>query len=216
MSDLEGQLRAFLHEGEVPVPDVPDLVDRVAGAQRRHRRRRVAGVVAAACLIAAAGIAGTVLRGGDSTPQPATPGPSCAGVTLRTAGVSTVAGAAGPTLALVLGSGTGGDARCPIGPGTRIEIGTGADALSTTIPHGITPVRLRPGRDALLQLTWTTWCGDGPPQVRMTFSTGETTTLDLPAETETPPCATASDPAPLRFVALRTADVMSGGRPGPG
>jgi hypothetical protein len=212
MSDLEKQLRAFVREGEIPVPDVPDLAARVARAQRRHRQRRVAGVVAAACLIAGAGIAGTVLRGGDSTPQPAAPGPSCTGVTLRSAGVST--GAGERTLALVVGGGTGGDARCAIGPGTRIEVGSGevgsgGDAQSATLPPDGPRLRLRPGQDALLELAWTSWCGDPAPTVRVTFTDGSMTGLDLPADTETPGCGEPGDPAPLRVVALRTVDVQT-------
>lgn len=215
MSDLERQLRAFVREGDIPVPDVPDLAARIAGAQRRHRQRRVAGVVGAAGVVAVAAVAGVVLRGDDTTPQPAGSGPSCTGVTLRSAGVSTDA-AAGPTLALALGGGTGGHGRCPIGPGTRIDVGTGVDALTTTLPPGTPWVRLRPGEDAVLELTWATWCGDGPPQVRVTFSTGDTTTLDLPADTALPACGDPSAPASLGFVALHTVDVHPGGTPGTG
>ncbi|MDQ6523833.1 hypothetical protein RB608_09495 [Nocardioides sp. LHD-245] len=216
MSDLEKQLRAFVREGDIPVPHVPDLAARVAGAQRRHRQRRVAGVAAAVCVVAGAGVVGTMLRGGDSTPQPAAPTPSCAGVTLRSAGVSTGLGEAGPTLVLTLGGGTGGDARCPIGPGTRIDIGAGVEALTTTLAPGTPRVRLHPGQDALLELTWATWCGDGPPRVRVTFSTGDATTLDLPADTALPDCGDPSAPAPLGFVALRTIDVHPGGTAGSG
>ncbi|GAA4082674.1 hypothetical protein ACFFOS_13810 [Nocardioides kongjuensis] len=200
MSDLERQLRAFVHDGDVPVPHVPDMVERVAAGQRRHRQRRLAVVAAAACVVAGIGVAGVVLRGGhDHAPGPAA-SPACGTVTIRSVGV-------GPDeLLLVL---DGPAARpCALGQGVRITVGTGASATSTTVPATVTPVLLGVGQRAMVQSSWRNWCGEANPVARVDFPDGSTATAELGPDT--PTCTDPATASSLDFRRTQLVDVPTG------
>jgi len=207
MSDLERQLRAFVREGDVPVPQVPDLAERVVAALRRHRRRRTAGLAAAACLAAGLGTAGAVLLGDrDATaPDPAS-ARGCAGVNARAAGVQTAASADWARLLVVTLDGPT-EGSCTVGPGTEVELDAGRHRATSTIPADIAPVVLGTGQRALVQLVWGSWCESAVPAVRVRLPDGATTGVDLPADTDLPSCDGTTR---LRLVRIDPADVQSG------
>lgn len=200
MSDLERRLRAFVHDGEVPVPHVPDLLERVAAGQRRHRQRRVALVAAAACVVTGLGAAGVVLRGGDDhAPGPAA-SPACGTVTIRSVGVNT------EELVLVL---DGPAARpCTVGQGVRVTVGSGAAATSTTVPATATPLSLGVGQRALVSGSWSNWCGGASPVVRVDFPDGSRAEARL--GDGIPACTDPGSPSVLEFRRAQLVDVPTG------
>jgi hypothetical protein len=201
MSDLERRLRTFVHDGEIPVPHVPDLLERVAAGQRRHRQRQVAAA-AAACVVAGLGVAGVVLRGGhDHAPGPAA-SPACDTVTISSTGV-------GPDeLLLVL---DGPAVRpCSLGRGMRITVGSGASATSTTVPATFTPVSLGVGQHAAVHASWTNWCGEADPVARVDFADGSSAEVEL--GDSLPACTDPATPSALEFRAAQLADVQGGGQ----
>ncbi|MBM0123916.1 hypothetical protein [Pimelobacter simplex] len=211
MSDLERQLTAFVRDGDVPVPHVPDLLERVAAGQRRHRQRRVAGLVAAACVVAGLGVAGVVLRdaGDDRAPNPAA-SPACGSVTIQSTGVTTPGpdAAMAQELALVL---DGPAARpCTLGRGVRITVGSGASTTSTTVPATFTPVSLGVGQHAAVHATWRNWCGEASPVARIDFPDGSSAEARL--DHDTPACTDPATPSVLEFRTAQLADVQGGGR----
>jgi hypothetical protein len=202
MSDLERQLRAFVHDGEVPVPHVPDLLERVAAGQRRHRQRRVAVLAAATCVVAGLGVAGLVLPGQrDHAPGPAA-SPACATVTIGATGVNA------DELLLVL---DGPAARpCTVGQGVRITVGAGASATSTTVPATVTPVPLGVGQHVAVHATWLNWCGEANPVARVDFPDGSTAEMEL--GDDLPACTDPATPSVLVFRTAQLADVQGGGQ----
>lgn len=201
MSDLERELRAFVRDGDVPVPHVPDLLERVAAGQRRHRQRRVTGLAAAACVVAGVGMAGVVLSDGgdDRAPNPAA-SPACGTVTIRSVGVNA------DELALVL---DGPAARpCTLGPGVRITVGSGGAATSTTIPATVTPVPLGVGQHVAVHATWRNWCGGANPVARIDFPDGSTVEVGL--SDDLPACTDPATPSVLEFKTAQLADVQGG------
>ena len=202
MSDLERQLRAFVHDGDVPVPHVPDMLERVAAGQRRHRQRRVAVVAAAACVVAGLGVAGVALRDGrEHAPAPAA-SPACGTVTIRSTGVDP------DELLLVL---DGPAARpCVLGPGVRITVGTGTSATGTTIPATFTPVSLGVGQHAAVHASWRNWCGEASPVVRVGFP--DSSTAEVRLGDGLPACTDPATPSVLEFRTARLADVQGGGQ----
>ncbi|MBM7517329.1 hypothetical protein [Nocardioides nitrophenolicus] len=211
MSDLDKQLRDFVRDGEVPVPHVPDLVERVAAAQRRHqqRRHRAVGAALVACVAAGVGVAGVLALGPREAvdPDPAS-APACGSVTVESASVSTADTDPAParSLAILL---DGPAARaCPLGPGVRIEIGTGPTSVGTTIPAGAATVPLGVGQRAVLMLSWRNWCGGPAPVVRLRFVDGSA--VETVLDDDTPSCADPATPTALEFVAAQTMDAQPG------
>jgi hypothetical protein len=200
MSDLERQLRAFVRDGEVPVPHVPDLLERVEAGQRRHRQRRVALVAATACVVTGLGVAGVVLRGGDDhAPGPAA-SPACDTVTIGPTGVNP------DEVVLVL---DGPAARpCPVGPGVRITVGSDAAATSTTVPATFTPLSLGVGQRAMVTAAWSNWCGGANPVARIDFPDGSRAEARL--GDGLPACTDPGSPSVLEFRRAQLVDVPTG------
>ncbi|GAA3535081.1 hypothetical protein [Nocardioides daeguensis] len=211
MSELDEQLRDFVRRGAVPVPHVPDLLERVAAGQRRHRRRQVAGLAAAACVVAGLGVAGVVLRpaGHDRVPNPAA-SPACGTVTIRATGVDPGDPGTGLPGGLVLVLDGPAARTCAIGSGVRITVGTGTSATTGTIPPTFAPVSLGVGQHASVHASWRNWCGEQSPAVRIDFPDGSATESELGRDV--PACTDPATPSVLEFTTAQLTDVQGGGQ----
>lgn len=214
MNDLEKRLRDFVRDGDVPVPHVPDLVDRVADAHRRHRRRRAGGLAAAACLVAGLGVGGAAVLGDRDAvvPDPAA-ARACSTMTVEAAAVSTAVPDTGAprTLSLVLDGPVTGS--CTLGRGVRVEVAAGPTTASTTLPATVTPIDVGVGGRALVDASWRNWCGTASPTVRVTFTDGSVTEVEL--RSDTPVCTDPQAPSVLRFGSAQLVDVPIGPSEGP-
>lgn len=211
MSELEKQLRDFVRRGEVPVPHVPDLVERVAAGQRRHRQRQVAGLAAAACVVAGLGVAGVVLRP-DSHDRASNPAasPACGTVTIRATGVDPGAPDTGLPGGLVLVLDGPAARTCAVGPGVRITVGTGTPATTATVPATFAPVPLGVGQHAMVRASWRNWCGGPSPVLRIGFPDGSSAETELGPDL--PACTDPTTPSVLQFTTAQLTDVQEGGR----
>lgn len=220
MNEVEQRVQQFVREGHLPVMSQPSMLERVERGMRRQRRAKGA-VLAVASVLVVGGLAyaATSALTGDSNgssvaADPANSGPSdCSAVSVLAAATSTAANGSARDLAIVLShsADSGDGAECVVGAGTRVDLGTGQQALSVEAPGSISEFPLVAGGQGVLQLKWSNWCGTALPPGKVTFTDGSAVTFALPEGTETPDCAHADKPSALAFESLDRTDVQEDG-----
>lgn len=222
MDVLENEVRDFVRAGAVNAPVVADMVPALERGLRRHRRRKIA--VAGVGVVAALGIAGTVVRAtSDSTDKAATDelaadsGQSgivsdCSQTAITSAGVSTAQDPASGArqVAVVLRNG-GSSGVCVVGAQTAVQLGESILDAGAQVPADVTPVNLRSNEEALLVVDWTNWCGAQSPQIVVMFADSHVAKVSVPQGSEYPTCTDATKPTRVAEVRVSPTTGQAGG-----